>query len=487
MQHRQTESHERFGYPGNGTHTVVNLERQGFPSGVGLANLTRASVARGATDTVSVYAGDVLTFDRWTVDAGLRFDRQRGRNLPSQAPANGLAPSILPALDYPGGPYLTWNGVSPRVGTTFRLTDKTIVRGSYARYASQLGSNLVAFENATQLGTIQYRFEDFNRDNLAQASELLAATGVVSGINPADPAAPYAPNVIDPGLDSPIVNVIVTGVEREVRPNFSLGVNVGRSSSALLWSPYTGLSADDFVECRTCTPAGVTSTTPVYRLAQGVSLPPGNSRTLANREGYHRRYWNVDLLATRRLADRWMLRGFVTLQQHQEYFDDPARSIQDPTPRYEQQLVSGFIDGGLATNPTQGGEFLIHSRWNYSLAGLYELARGFSVSGTIYGRQGYPRGEIFTANRPDGLGLTPVLLDRDISATRFPSVHLVDLRLQKRLDLGRARALLMFDVFNVLDGASTLRQVGESTATTFRNPLEIVAPRLVRLGVQLHF
>jgi serine/threonine protein kinase len=32
-----------------------------------------------------------------------------------------------------------------------------------------------------------------------------------------------------------------------------------------------------------------------------------------------------------------------------------------------------------------------------------------------------------------------------------------------------------------------LRQINEATALTFRNPLEIVAPRLVRLGLQLRF
>lgn len=43
------------------------------------------------------------------------------------------------------------------------------------------------------------------------------------------------------------------------------------------------------------------------------------------------------------------------------------------------------------------------------------------------------------------------------------------------------------DVFNTLNSASTLRQFGEATSPTFRTPLEIVAPRLVRLGLQLQF
>ena len=489
LHYRQTRSFERSGWPGDGTYTFINAERLGLPTGVGYAYLTRPSAASSSTDSWSLYAGDVLTLDRWTFDAGVRVDRQRTRNDPSQAPANGLAPSILPALEYPGGPYRTWTDLSPRVGATFRLTDRTIARASYARYANQLGSLVATFENATQPAEIEYRFQDVNGDRLAQASELLGPTGVVRGVNPANPAAPAAPNQVDPNLHSPSTHVFVGGLEREVMPNFSLGVNVGRSETAdTTWTSFIGLTGEDFVEYRPTLASGLSLTTPVYRLRSGVTLPPGNGRVLSNREGYERRYWNIDVLATKRLADRWMFRGFVTRQQQREHFEDPAQSIQDPTPRLEGgpfPFSSGFIDGGIAVNPN--AEFIIHSTWSYSLAGLYELPWEVSVSGTLYGRQGNPTAEVLTVNRPDGLGQTRVLLDRDLDAKRFPSVHLLDLRLQKRLALGRIRATLDLDLFNALNTDSTLRQFGDAITTTFGNPLEIVAPRLVRLGLQLRF
>ena len=486
FQHRRTSADEIAGWPGNGTNTLVNLEAQGLPPGVGNANLTRRSAVSTETGTISAYAGDVLAFGRWTFDLGARIDRQRARNRPSSAPANGLAPSILPALEYPGGDYHVWTDVSPRLGATVRLADTTLLRASYARYPSQLGSNVVTFENAAQMGRIEYRFADANGDHLAQVSELLGPTGVVAGVNPADPAAPYAPNQIDPELSSPAPHVFVGGIEREVLPGFSLALNAGHSVvSNVTWAPFIGLTRDDFFEYRTAGTATVASDTPVYRLVPGASLPPGSGRWLTNRDDYHRRYWNVDLVATRRLADGWMLRGFVTRQQHSEHFTGEA-SVQDPTPRFDTPppSVSGFVDGGLAI---ASGEFVIHTKWTYSVAGLYELPWQMSVSGTLYGRQGYPTAEIITVNRPDGLGLTQVLRDRDLDAGRFPALPLLDLRLQKRLSTGRVRATLDLDVFNTVNRASTLRQVGEATSPNFRRPLEIVAPRLVRLGLQLQF
>ncbi len=214
-------------------------------------------------------------------------------------------------------------------------------------------------------------------------------------------------------------------------------------------------------------------------------MPPGNARWLSNRDDYHRRYWNVDLVATKRLANGWMFRGFVTRQQHREHFTGDA-SIQDPTARFDVMppTVSSLTDGGLAMT---AGEIVMHTTWTYSVAGLYELPWRMSVSGTLYGRQGYPTAEFITINRPDGLGLTQVLRDRDLDARRFPNVHLLDARLQKRISMGRLQTTLDLDLFNALNTASTLRQFGEATSVTFRNPQEIVAPRLVRLGLRLQF
>jgi hypothetical protein len=109
------------------------------------------------------------------------------------------------------------------------------------------------------------------------------------------------------------------------------------------------------------------------------------------------------------------------------------------------------------------------------------------VSGVVYGRQGYPTGEAVTVNRPDGLGLTQVLMDQDLDTRRFSSLHLLDVNVQKRLALGRAQATITLDVFNVLNTAVVLRQVREAASATSGQPLELVAPRLVRLGCRVQF
>jgi hypothetical protein len=128
------------------------------------------------------YLGDVISAGRWSFDLGLRFDAQRGRNLPSRAPANGMAPDILPNLEYGGGPFRRWRDLSPRAAISLRIGERTTARASYARFASQLGFGVVTFDNPAQSGFIQYRFRDDNGDHLAQSSELLQPTGRVSAV-----------------------------------------------------------------------------------------------------------------------------------------------------------------------------------------------------------------------------------------------------------------------------------------------------------------
>ena len=111
-----------------------------------------------------------LTVRDWTFNLGLRFDRQQAQNRPSRTVANGLLPERLPALEYGGGPRLTWNVWSPRIAAAYRIGDRTIARGSYAKFGSQLQwLPTVGVENPARLAFIEYLFVDANGDHLAQA------------------------------------------------------------------------------------------------------------------------------------------------------------------------------------------------------------------------------------------------------------------------------------------------------------------------------
>jgi hypothetical protein len=485
--YREGSALERAAWPGDQTVAFINVP--GLPATSGLARLTRAGAFAGESDTLGFYAGDTVSVRDWTFNLGLRFDRQQAQNRPSRTAANGLLPERLPSLEYGGGPRLTWSVWSPRLAAAYRIGDRTIARGSYAKFGSQLQwLATVGVENPARLATIEYMFVDANGDHIAQVPELVAPTGFVANVDPVNPATPVSPNQFDPELGPPAIHSLVGGLEHELRPNFSVGMSAGYGrASNQVWQPFIGLTSSDFVEYRTVGQAGdVSSQTPVYRLAPGKTLPPGNGVRVSNRDGYLQRYWNVDLTATKRLSNRWMMRGFVTVQRNREFFDDPSRSIQDPTPRVGSAALpfaSGFVDGGLAVPP---GDSLINAKVSYSVAGLYEAPWGISVSGTVYGRQGYPVGEVLQVQRPDGLGQAPVLLERDLDTGRYDDLNLIDVRAQKVISWAGLRTTVTIDAFNLLNTNVTLRRIAQA-GTTFRNPTELVPPRLVRLGLQLRF
>ena len=399
FQYRHTPVSSLTRWPGNQVYSVVNLEPLGLPTGVGWAEITRGGDFNLVLRTLSFYAGDVISLKRWTFNVGARFDRQEGENRSSSAPANVLAPTIMPGLDFAGRPpVFTWNDVSPRVGATFKLTDRTIVKASYARFAEQLRSNYVAFDNPVQLADIEYYFLDANGDHIPQSAELLTATGSSYGIDPDNPTAPYSPNRVDPKLKAPITHSVVAGIEHELRHDLAVGVSGGWGRvTRTIWVPYDGLTSADFVQVGTV-PGGIS---PVYGLAPGVSLPPGRALVLTNRDGYHIRNWNVDFTATKRLASRWMMRGGVTLQNNQEFFDDPSKALQDPTPRAvttESPLfvpASPAFNGGVLVNSVGGGagargDVFMQAKWSYNAMALYQLPWGISVAGTLVRAPGIP-------------------------------------------------------------------------------------------------
>jgi hypothetical protein len=500
FQYRHTPVSSLTRWPGNQVYTVNNLEALGVPTGVGWAEITRAANYELVLRTLSFYAGDTIKTGRWTFNVGARFDRQEGENRASASPANELAPAIVPGLDFPGRPAVfTWSDISPRVGATFKVSDRTVVKASYARFAEQLRSNYVAFDNPVQLAAIEYYFLDANNDRLAQAAELMTATGSSYGIDPDNPSAPFSPNRVDSELKAPITHSLIGGLEHELRRNIVVGVSGGWGYvHRAIWVPYENLTRADFVQVGTATAPGGTGGTPYYGLAPGVSLPPGRAVVLTNRDGYHIQNWNVDFTVTKRLSNRWMVRGGLTLQNNQEYFDDPSTALQDPTPRAvttESPLfipASAAFDGGVIVNSIGGGagargDVFMQAKWSYNAMALYQLPWGVSVSGTVYGRQGYPRVEYVSVNRGALGTATQVLLNPDVDASRYESVNLVDLRVQKAFTMGGVNATFDFDLFNTFNENVVLQANRQSDSSSFGQAREIVAPRVARVGLRIMF
>jgi hypothetical protein len=464
---------------------------------------------KSATDAkyLNGFVTDTISFDRFTIIAGLRFDRQESTLGQASVPAVPGIP-LLPALSAPAVKNVyTWNSITPRVGLTYALDGdrKGIVRASYAMFASQLPGSEAAFVSPIQYSYAYYNAVDLNEDGVAQLTEILFNQGLqgYSGFDPTNPGRLSTVNSVDPNIKPPITHEFIVGIDREIVPNFGFsGAFTYRRMKDLLWDPLTGVRSSDYTQTGTLSgslPELGTFNVPFYAL-RAAAVPPGGGQTETNRQGYHQRYWGLELAAYKRLSHRWMGRFGFSTNDWREYFDDPSLSILDPTRAASPDLparpfAGPNIDGGLVVRRSDGSGksniFLVSPKYQIVANGMYEGPWGVNLGANLVARQGYTQPFFMSqVTTGDPLGRKDVLLVNNIDDFRLPAVTSLDARIEKKFTFGRAAIALDFDVFNLLNAGTTLEKQYDARLigpTGFGNVLEIMNPRIARLGARFVF
>jgi hypothetical protein len=220
------------------------------------------------------------------------------------------------------------------------------------------------------------------------------------------------------------------------------------------------------------------------------SLPPGNGAEFRNRPDYHQQYLGFEVQATKRLSNRWMARVGFSTNSHREYFDDPNTAIQDPT----STTIFPNIDGGQVLTPTFGSGkseiYLLLPRYQFTATGLYQLPYGINFAGNLVARQGYGMPYFETAETNDASAPEKRVLLVDPDDSRLPGVMSLDLRFGKSFAIRGTVLTFDLDLFNIMNRSTVLGRQYDATATGstgFNQVLEIMNPRLMRLGARFQF
>jgi len=492
-------------WPGGG---IYSLQRSTYATnGAVTAFLVRDFYLASEASYYGGYAGDTISFSRLTLNLALRWDRSVGSPLPVTQPAT-VEPSLLPAITAPGVPgAIKQNLPQPRLGFTYAVDEKrkTIVRGSYALFMSQIGSGNFqggAFVSPAAYSYAIFHATDTNRDGHVDANEL-KATGVLvgySGFDPANPSSVQAFNKIDPNLVAPRTHEIVGGFDRELLPNLALGADVTyRRYNDVFWQPLAGVTASDYTidHYLTGTAPGIGAySVPVYAL-NASAAPLGGGRELSNRPGYHQVYKGAEVTLTKRMADRWMARVGFSTNSDKEYFSNPATSIADPTPRVDTasnnyDLLGFNQNGGTIIRSSSGSGktnlYVAPAKWQIVANGMWQGPWGLNFGANLIGRQGFAQ-IYYSSNEASA---DPVEGSKDVIVSpnadnRLPAVWDLDGRIEKVIKLQRVNLMLDLDAFNILNAGTTLRNQYDVSASTFGNVLEIMNPRIARLGVRITF
>jgi hypothetical protein len=484
-------------WPGNGILGVVQT-----PTTV-IAQVFREGSGTNRTLYADFYVGDTISKGRATIDLGVRYDHQGGRALPSATAANPAFPALVPGLIFAGydAPF-TWNNVSPRAGLTYALDEarKTVVRGSYARFAGQLDSASVGYMNPTSsAGVAVYRWLDLNGDHLASADEVQTSQflGTANGFNAANPTAVTSANRIDPALKAPVTETVVAGLDRELRANLAVQVNytytrttdlLGNATFSV--TPRVGVTLADYAPGPTLTgtlPDGSTYSVPTFIANQAKVTSGGGGFLLTNWNGYYADYHGLELSVVKRLSNRWMGRVGFSLNNAREHYAPEARYDTNGNPT--RTITEPLVDGGQFAPQSTGngsGNVYVNAKWQFNANGLYQAPYGIELAANVFGRQGYP----FPLFRTQALGADSglsVLVTPLIDTFRYDNVWDTDLRVARTFKLHTMSLRLIGDVFNLLNANTALVRNNNVLSTSFNVLAQNLSPRIFRAGLVVGF
>ena len=228
----------------------------------------------------------------------------------------------------------------------------------------------------------------------------------------------------------------------------------------------------------------------MYDLRSGLS-PTGRFYTNGDRE---QDYLGATLFLSRRLADRWSLRGHLTYADWNWKIGDEYKRFDDPTDIVSDDL--GFSDSEdvfLEAGGTGKGNSYVGSRWSFNIAGLYQVAPdrpwGFNLASSVTGREGYASPPFVRVGSDNGLGGRNVQLTGDLDAYRTPDIYLLDARIDKDIEFGDFTLNVGVDGFNLTNAHYVLQRDRDAVAVQ-RNryrTLEVLSPRVFRVGATLRF
>ncbi len=510
---RDQENHSGTVWPHGKIVWAGNLF--GLDEGDAAVGFQRNRRVNFSTHYDSAWVQDTVTWDRLTLNAGLRWDGQSGKNLASSDPGDPTvpgaeegAPGILPAIDFPGnsGGGFNWSTVVPRIGATYALGEqrKTLLRGTFSQYAEQLGQSIIGRVNPLGYSYAYFYFTDANNNLRLDPGETPSLSFAYAvGIDPSNPGSLVSANVTDRNLKPMITDEITLGADHSLRDDLGIGItftlrNVRDiTEQRVLVTDESGAvrvaTRDDYVLSDPVSgilpngqPSGEVA---VYDLREGLTPTGGTLLTNGDREIQYR---GVTVTFDKRLANRWSLSGNATWNDWKwkigpqfRRFDDPTNVISD---------ANGYSDDPGVYFEQSGGsnkdDVFVSGRWSYHLDGIYQVAPdhpwGFNVGGSIDGREGY----IFPPSIRAGgsVGGRNVQLTNKVDAFRLGNVQVLNGHLDKDFAFGDVHAVVSLDGFNLTNDNVVLQRdrAADAEGQTYQ-PLEALSPRVFRVGVTLRF
>ena len=422
-----------------------------------------ALIASPRHKNTALYVQDRWSLDNVTLNAGVRWDRQRIID------ASGVT-QIDMKKDY-----------APRLGVAWDPSGlhKTKVFASYGRFYEQIPMDLVirSFSYERQPRIVNYSPVSTTPDPAAEA-DYGTKSGILGGFT--EPA--------DPNIKNQYLTEYIVGGEREIMPDVAVGVKgIYRSYGRVI---------EDFL----CDP--VNGTYCIGNPGQGImkQVYGLDFTTLYDAPKPERKYRGVQLDATKRYSHNWQAMASYIYSKLEGNYDGeyaPFTNVgADPNISAMYDYYDFFTNGIDLGKITNRGPLSNDRRHQFKVSGIYNTPYKLNVGVSAYWRSGTP---LTRYGYSDAYGRYEFFLTERGAEGRTPSNYDADLHLGYPIAFHGATVNILLDIFNILNTqrAVLLDQRWGFTEddnksptpvnTNYGKPFLRTPPTSARLGVRISF
>jgi len=420
---------------------------------------------------------------RLTMNVGIRWDADLG--------IMGEKKRLTPWLPGDRPHQLDW--IAPRVGVAYQFSDKTVVRGGYGKYYTQL-ENDAAHQSNLNIQTIIPEVAYDGRADFAMNPWGGAFPTVEQArARLCTAAAPLATTCIRREITSEIPSPLhndtyshqaMVGISRQLAANLAVEMSY----------QYTGQRREEVTSNQNLT----------YDQATGDNIPFSNIAARVYPEwgfvnGEYMQGWsNWHALVTsfdKRFSNRWQLSGNYTLGMVKDSQGAPCQTVKRPDGNADCVPIT------FRLRPDVQGEYTFAAtdqRHRAVLNGIWDVGQGFQLSGLYFYGSGMRTAVTCGSCQARDTGSTNGTRRRDdgsvIERNSFVGspLHRVDMRVQQRIRLGGRRSIDgILEVFNLIDhsnfGSFTTDVDNPLYGTPIYNADTAYAARAVQLGFRIAF
>jgi hypothetical protein len=513
----------QWGWGTAGTRYDMNgdLEQyysNGTPTSVGVY-LTPFEIEPRLDADLGLYVQDQWTLNRFTINAGIRYEYLEQSLRETEKPAGRFSPAVTwPAVNCETVAGMTcWSSWSPRLGLAYDLSGdgKTALNVSYGKYMTPNATSFAALFHPVQQfnpGFQSRTWTDRNGDDIAQDSEI--------GPNPNPDYGIRVVRNLDPDFSREFNRQLSAGIQHELGPGVAATFNYYRRT--LHSSQYTdNVNRNGLYEGQGADWASFATVNPVtgepltiFRLDQA-SFGTTVNNVVTNYESSENRrnvYTGFELGVSARLPRRINAYAAWTFDRTVNVACD---STDDPN---TLRFCDGSGEPRLSGEPSSEAPFRTELKFGGNLPVWY----GFEVSAALQSYAGLTKNVTWTVTPgvtrfPSDCqfaGCTPGAIvmssryagDPGIAniqlvppGTRFlPRSTQLDFGLKRNFPIGGGRRIQAeFNVFNMLNDNAVLQEVqalgSNAVSAPFLEdgpggrPTGIMYPRIMRIGASMRF